>query len=148
MTANYAKHPARLAAIAAGETTWIGPPCMHHGPGAQRYTKDGTCKHCRLDQHRRARESDPVLLARRQEKAAWNEECRLDAIACAERAQAAKDKAAAVKAERNAKKQLALVAKHADEDDENQQAKRLVKINRKFIELLTFEKIRSLRENA
>lgn len=44
---NIPDHPARLAALAAGDRTWLGPPCRH-GHGGLRYTtKACACVECR-----------------------------------------------------------------------------------------------------
>jgi hypothetical protein len=41
----YARHPARLAALAAGEKKWLGPECDKHGE-APHHTSSGQCVAC------------------------------------------------------------------------------------------------------
>jgi hypothetical protein len=41
----FGHHPARLAAIAAGEKKWYGPECPHHG-NVLRHTSSGHCIAC------------------------------------------------------------------------------------------------------
>lgn len=56
---NITDHPARLAALATDQTTWVGPDCRH-GHGGLRYTsKTAACVECRRisnwkDNHRGA----------------------------------------------------------------------------------------------
>lgn len=121
--------PARLAAIKADAPTFVGF-CVHHGMGT-RYVRSGSCVECQREAGKRRRQGLPPDPAR------------------AERAREYRDaQVRARREERNTQKKLALVKKHAEADDETQLAKTLAKINRRFLQLLTFEKLRSLRENA
>lgn len=53
---NIAAHPARLAALAAGERTWLGPDCRH-GHGGLRYTsRTAACVECRKISNRKVNE--------------------------------------------------------------------------------------------
>jgi hypothetical protein len=119
--------PARLAAIKADASTFVGF-CVHHGDGVARYVRSGVCVECQREAGERRRQGLPPDPAR------------------AERAREYRDaQVRARREERNAKKKLAL---DADVDAETQLAKRMAKINRRFLQLLTFEKLRSIRESA
>lgn len=59
------KHPARLAAKAAGLREWSGPDCAH-GHGGMRYTSSGTCAECsRIAALARRNGGSPVEPARK-----------------------------------------------------------------------------------
>eukprot|EP01035_Chromulina_nebulosa_P039768 gene39768-53776_t len=71
----FASHPARLAAIAAGEKKWRGPECPQHGD-APRHTSSGHCGACDRERSalqavaRSARRERYVKLADRPERQA------------------------------------------------------------------------------
>lgn len=64
----FAKHPARIAASAAGERHWRGPTCPTH-PDALRFVSSGQCTACGRERSRaqsRARNADPLFIAARE----------------------------------------------------------------------------------
>jgi hypothetical protein len=58
MAISHRNHPARLAALAAGEDVFEGS-CKHHGL-TLRYTATGTCQKCELAKRAKAREREAV----------------------------------------------------------------------------------------
>jgi hypothetical protein len=99
---------------------------IHHGEGVVRNVKTMLCVICTREDRRRRKQGLPPDPNRRA---------------------LARDKVAARNREaRTVQKKLAIVAKHVEQDEHAQHAKRMAKINCQFLQLLTFEKLRSIQQ--
>jgi hypothetical protein len=128
MTIAYQHHPARLAAIAACENLFVGPPCIRCDAVSPRYVSSGDCRTCYLER----RANDPTVIKLRKKRAAK--------IAKQEAAKAAKI------AERDAAR-IAKAAKFTAEKPPDDDVK-LIKINAEYLRRLTLEKLAAIRENV
>jgi hypothetical protein len=119
--ATFQNHPSRLAALVAGERTWTGHPCKHHGQSPERSTASGKCLACEREKATRAR-------IREHERCPYLREIAVNR--------------AAAKAKREE------TAQRLANDPElfaEQEAALLIKTNAEYLRLLMLEKLESVR---